>query len=189
MAAMDNRPTKASVVVRGALSAGLIVAWLLFVIYHTTTWWERFDLWQNLVLLLASLIVVSMLNNLLFPERWGEEWSREHGWRWEQRRKQDAGSTEPRPPFEGPPRMPEGLHPRIAASIVAGLGAAVALMLYAAFLWPQFTLGQNLAVIAAGTLVLVGVMAAVWVPWGLRFAEMNGVWGEPDASRPNPPRP
>lgn len=197
------------VAARAVGSTILIFLWLAFVLVFVTTWWDRYTLWQNVLILLGSLIALSMLNAVMSPFRgwdhggWERSWEHEQrrAWREERRAWRAAhhagehaasdpwGSWEVRGPWaqrRGPrPRMPEGLHQRTTISVVAGLAWALFLVLDAAFLWPGMELSQNLALVVASILVLAAVMAATWVPWGIRYAEANAVWRpwEPDAPR------
>jgi uncharacterized membrane protein YbhN (UPF0104 family) len=76
-------------------------------------------------------------------------------------------------------KMPPGLTGRILASVFSGVGLLIVLILYLAFYPTGFTLFQNIAVILVVLLAFVAIMAAVWVPWGMKFGYEEHKWQEP----------
>ncbi len=87
------------------------------------------------------------------------------------------------PPWTGPPQGPpwtwpggarRGMRWRVSVTILFGVAWLVFILLFAAF-WagPPLTLFQDLMVFFASLIVLLGVMAAVWASWGMRFAGGN----------------
>lgn len=78
--------------------------------------------------------------------------------------------TSPPPPFvrsAGPYRFFRALRIRIFATIGIVFGAAVALVLYLGFWATRLAWFENLAVLFAGFLVVLGLIVGVWVSFGM----------------------
>ena len=63
---------------------------------------------------------------------------------------------------------------RIAISIVTFSGWIVFVIWWLFFLADTFTLYQNIAIFVASILVAVGVLAAAWVSWGIKYGWKHG---------------
>lgn len=92
------------------------------------------------------------------------------------------------PPWTGPPQGPpqgppwtwpgwarRGMRWRISATILIGTAWLVFILLYAAFWSRPFDLFQNIVIFFASIVVALGLLAAVWASWGMRFAG-GGNW-------------
>lgn len=63
---------------------------------------------------------------------------------------------------------PPGLAPRVAVSIVVGVGWLIFLILFLAFSAGSFTIWQNLAIILSSILVMGAILGPIWVYWGIK---------------------
>jgi hypothetical protein len=74
----------------------------------------------------------------------------------------------------GPPsHMMAGMRWRTVASIVTGFGWVVFILLFAGFWSRGFDLFQNVVVFFASILVALGILAAMWAGWGMRWGPWN----------------
>lgn len=64
--------------------------------------------------------------------------------------------------------MPPGLAPRVAVSIVVFFSWLIFLILFLAFYAEGFGVYKNLAIILASILVGIGILAPMWVHWGIK---------------------
>jgi hypothetical protein len=64
---------------------------------------------------------------------------------------------------------------RVSVTIVLGTGWLVFILLFAGFWAARFDLFQDIMIFFASIIVLLGVIAAVWASWGMRFAS-GGNW-------------
>ncbi len=64
---------------------------------------------------------------------------------------------------------------RVSVTIVLGTAWLVFILLFAGFWAKNFDLFQNIMIFFASIIVLLGVIAAVWASWGMRFAG-GGNW-------------
>jgi hypothetical protein len=62
---------------------------------------------------------------------------------------------------------------RVSATILIGTAWLVFILLYAAFESSHFDLFQNIVLFFASIVVGLGLLAAVWASWGMRFAGGN----------------
>jgi len=69
--------------------------------------------------------------------------------------------------------MMRGLHVRVAASILLGVGWLSFVLLYAAFWSGGYSLFQSIVIVLVSLLVLAGVLGAMWATWGMRFAQFG----------------
>lgn len=69
-----------------------------------------------------------------------------------------------------PRHMMRGMRWRSVASIVIGFGWVVFILLYAGFVAERFTLFQNIVIFFASVVTAIGLLAAIWAAWGLRWA-------------------
>jgi hypothetical protein len=67
-------------------------------------------------------------------------------------------------------RMP-GMAWRISGSIAVFFGWLVFLIIWLFFFASDYDVFQNIAIIIVSILVSLGILAAMWVPWGLRYAD------------------
>ncbi|MBU0684881.1 MAG: hypothetical protein ABIE25_03830 [Thermoplasmatota archaeon] len=63
----------------------------------------------------------------------------------------------------------------MAASILIVIGWVSVLILWLFFYAGDFDIFQNLAIVIVSVLVSVGVLGAMWAPWGMRMATRAGV--------------
>jgi MFS family permease len=63
---------------------------------------------------------------------------------------------------------------RVAASILIGIGWISFLILWLFFFASDYDVFQNLAIVIVSVLVGVGVLGAMWAPWGMRMAKKDG---------------
>ncbi len=63
---------------------------------------------------------------------------------------------------------------RVSVTIVLGTAWLVFILLFAGFWAKNFDLFQNIMIFFASIIVLLGVIAAVWASWGMRFAGGGG---------------
>ena len=69
--------------------------------------------------------------------------------------------------------MMRGLHVRVAASILLGVGWLSFVLLYAAFWSGGYSLFQSIVIVLVSLLALAGVLGAMWATWGMRFAQFG----------------
>ena len=62
---------------------------------------------------------------------------------------------------------------RVSVTIILGTAWLVFILLYAAFWSAPFTPFQNIVIFFASIVVLLGLIAATWASWGMRFAGTN----------------
>lgn len=72
-----------------------------------------------------------------------------------------------------PKHMMAGMRWRSVASIIIAFGWVVFILLFAGFWSGGFNLFQNIVVFFASIVVALGILAAMWAGWGMRFAP----WG------------
>ncbi|HKZ90232.1 MAG TPA: hypothetical protein VJ300_08260 [Thermoplasmata archaeon] len=63
-----------------------------------------------------------------------------------------------------------GMRSRVAASIVAGVGWLVFILLFAAFWASPFTFFQNLVIFFVSIILVLGLLGVMWAMWGMRWA-------------------
>lgn len=73
---------------------------------------------------------------------------------------------EPKTPMETP-----GFAWRIGVSIIMFFALVIFLIIWLFFYASSFDVYQNIAVIIASLLVFIGVMAASWVSWGIKWGK------------------
>jgi len=79
---------------------------------------------------------------------------------------------------------PENYHPdvwatqgfgwRVAVSILIGIGWLSFLILWLFFYAEDYDVFQNLAIVIVSVLVSIGILGAMWAPWGMRMARKAG---------------
>jgi hypothetical protein len=70
--------------------------------------------------------------------------------------------------------MTPGFGWRVAVSILMAIGWLSFLILWLFFYAGRYDIFQNLAILIVSVLVGVGVLAAMWAPWGMRMAKATG---------------
>ena len=70
-------------------------------------------------------------------------------------------------PEEWEGETPPGLAPRVAVSIVVGVGCLIFLILFLAFSAGGFSIWQNLAIILTSILVMGAILGPMWAYWGI----------------------
>jgi hypothetical protein len=71
--------------------------------------------------------------------------------------------------------MTPGFGWRVAVSILIAIGWLSFLILWLFFSAGAYDIFQNLAILIVSVLVGVGLLGAMWAPWGMRMAKMVGV--------------
>ncbi len=80
------------------------------------------------------------------------------------------------PEHAGPDHwMTPGFGWRVAVSILIAIGWLSFLILWLFFFAGDFDIFQNLAIVIVSVLVSVGLLGAMWAPWGMRMAKNAGV--------------
>jgi len=64
---------------------------------------------------------------------------------------------------------------RVAASILIAIGWLSFVILWLFFYAHEYNIFQNLAIVIVSVIVSIGVLAAMWAPWGMRMAKVAGV--------------
>ena len=64
-------------------------------------------------------------------------------------------------------KMPPGLAPRVAVSIVVFFGLLIFSILYVAFFASSYSTFQKIAVIFVAFLVAIAILGAMWASWGI----------------------
>lgn len=80
--------------------------------------------------------------------------------------------------------MTPGFGWRVAASILIVIGWLSFVILWLFFHADKYDIFQNLAIIIVSVLVGVGILAAMWAPWGMRMARRAGVEHPAQFGRP-----
>ena len=70
--------------------------------------------------------------------------------------------------------MPEGMGWRVAASILGFFGTIIGIIVWLFFYAGNYSVYQNIAVVAVILIAFVAVMGATWAAWGIRQAERLG---------------
>ena len=73
---------------------------------------------------------------------------------------------------------------RVAASILIVIGWLSFVIIWLFFLAGDYDMFQNLAIVIVSVLVGVGILAAMWAPWGMRMAKNAGVAQPAKPGRP-----
>ena len=64
--------------------------------------------------------------------------------------------------------MPPGLAPRVAVTIVVGIGWLIFLILFLAFYAGGFNIWQNVAIMFVSVLVVGAILGPMWAYWGMK---------------------
>lgn len=80
--------------------------------------------------------------------------------------------------------MTPGFGWRVAVSILIAIGWLSFLILWLFFFAGDFDIFQNLAIVIVSVLVSVGLLGAMWAPWGMRMAKNAGVAQPMQFTRP-----
>ncbi|MFB0499818.1 MAG: hypothetical protein ACETWO_00860 [Candidatus Hadarchaeaceae archaeon] len=64
--------------------------------------------------------------------------------------------------------MPPGLAPRVAVTIVVGIGWLIFLILFLAFYAGGFNIWQNIAIMFVSILVVGAILGPMWAHWGMK---------------------
>jgi hypothetical protein len=67
-------------------------------------------------------------------------------------------------------KLPPGLGPRVAASIVIVFAWLIYAIIHAVFLWEYFDTIQNVALIVIAFLLGVAILGAMWATWGIKIS-------------------
>ncbi len=65
--------------------------------------------------------------------------------------------------------MPSGLAPRVAVTIVVGIGWLIFLILFLAFYAGGFNIWQNIAIMFVSILVVGAILGPMWAHWGMKI--------------------
>ncbi len=68
--------------------------------------------------------------------------------------------------YEG--EMPPGLAPRVAVSIVVGVGWLIFLVVFLWFYAADFGISKSLAIFLVSVLVVGGILGPMWAYWGIK---------------------
>jgi hypothetical protein len=60
---------------------------------------------------------------------------------------------------------------KIAISIITGVGWLIFVLAWIGFYWGNFSIIQNLVVLAISLLVIGGINGVVWTSWGVQFSD------------------
>lgn len=60
---------------------------------------------------------------------------------------------------------------KIAVSIITGVGWLIFVLAWIGFYWGNFSILQNLVVLAISLLVIGGINGVVWTSWGLQSSD------------------
>lgn len=69
--------------------------------------------------------------------------------------------------------MPPGLAPRVAVTIVVGIGWLIFLILFLAFYAGGFNIWQNLAIMLVSLLVVGAILGPMWAYWGMKTGRVR----------------
>jgi hypothetical protein len=58
---------------------------------------------------------------------------------------------------------------RVSLSIIMGVGWLVFLLIWLFFYAGAFNIYQNIAIFIVSLLIVGGVLAAAWAPWGMKY--------------------
>lgn len=75
--------------------------------------------------------------------------------------------------------VPEGMGWRIGVTILAFFGALIGVVLWLFFYAQDFSVYQNIAVVAVIILGFVGAMGATWAAWGMKYGARWSRNGDP----------
>jgi hypothetical protein len=73
---------------------------------------------------------------------------------------------------------------RVAVTILLFIGWLSFVILWLFFFAGSYDIFQNLAILIVSVLVGVGVLAAIWAPWGMRMAKDSGMEHQWRSGRP-----
>jgi hypothetical protein len=80
--------------------------------------------------------------------------------------------------------MTPGFGWRVAVSILIVVGWISFLILWLFFSAGDFGIFQNLAIVIVSVLIGIGLMAAMWAPWGMRMSKNAGVEDKVHSTKP-----
>ena len=132
---------------RVSLSIVASIGWLIFLIVWLFFYASRYNGYQNVAIILASILVLGFIVGipwLIWGRRYMRDWDREQmnlpGFRW-----------------------------RLWASGVIMIADLVGLIYWFYVYAGQFSVYQNIAVFIIALLLLGGIIAAMWAPWGIKY--------------------
>ncbi|TKJ25648.1 MAG: hypothetical protein CEE41_03995 [Hadesarchaea archaeon B3_Hades] len=131
-----------------AVSTVVGVGWSIFLILFLAFYAEGFSIYENLAIVLASLLVVGAIRGPMWAY-WGIK----------------TGRARKKPP---------GLAPRVAVSTVVGCGWMIFLIVFLAFYAEGFSVYRNLATILVSLLVMCAILGPMWASWGISVDAKTG---------------
>ena len=128
------------------------IGWLAFLIVWLFFYASEFSGYQNVAILLLSLLVVTAVVGLPWIV-WGRRFQTEH---------------------EVAMQKTPGFRWRVVVSSVAALGLVVFLIVWFYGYADSYSIYQNVAVVLVAILVTGGLQGALWAPWGIRHGSKLG---------------
>jgi hypothetical protein len=142
-----------------SLSIVMGIGWIAFVIiwlaFFAGNEAYNFTGYQNFAVILLSILVVIMVL--------GGSWA---SWGIKQI------------PKEGKEIMKvAGFSSRVGVSIIIPLALMIFLIIWFFFYAKSFDIYQNIAIFIVSILIMIGIMGAIWAPWGMRHEKDFKDWG------------
>ncbi len=131
---------------RVSLSIAVAVGWLIFIIIWLFFYATKYNGYQNVAIILASLLVLFFILGVPWAI-----WSRRF-WRDKDRDQW----------------MQSGFRWRTWASGVIVVAILVGLIYWFFFYAGGYSIYQNIAILIIAILLFGGIMGAMWAPWGMR---------------------
>jgi len=143
---------------RARIAATLVIGlgWLVFALLYLAFYTGGFSFFQNIAILLVSLVVVVALLGLMWVGYGLKQARMEHP---------HGESFEPEIPSSG----------KAVATIIIGSGWLVFVLLFLAFCTGDFSFFQNVAILLVSVVAVTAVLGLLWVRWGLRQTRAAGI--------------
>ncbi len=132
---------------RVSLSIVASIGWLIFLIVWLFFYAAHYNGYQNVAIILASVLVLGFIVGvpwLIWGRRYMKDWDREQM------------------------NLP-GLRWRLWASGIIFVAILIGLIYWFYVYAGQFSVYQNIAVFIIALLLMGGIVAAMWAPWGMKY--------------------
>lgn len=145
---------------RAAASFVVIIGWMIFILLFWVFYSMNFNLLQNIVIIIVSLLVVVALLGSMWVYRgiklgiyFEKEWKH---WKHEYIHKKKA---------------PPGLAPKVIATIAVGAGWSIFALLFLGFYSSGFDVMQKIAIVLIPLIAAGAILGSIWAYWGIKVGK------------------
>jgi len=134
---------------RVSLSIGMGIGWLIFLIIWLAFFAGDYTLYRNIAIIIISILVVFLVLGGSWAQ-WGLKYM----------------------PTEGKEMMKtKGFKSRVVVSIIIPFALIIFLIYWFYFPAENYNIYQNLAVFLVSLLLVGGILAGLWAPWGMKHGK------------------